>query len=173
MVKEKPFRALIYSKYDNGPLVEIKELLQRMRVDYRVLVYGAYSLEEYKTELDNSSFLIHLREQESQGISLAEAWAMDVPTFVWNPGIADVGGVQMTGCCSAPYLSEATGRFWLHIEELERAVSELRENPTMYAPREWLLQNMTDSISALALIDLLAQGILREPLHSLAFFEDR
>jgi len=48
-----------------------------------VMVYGDYSLELWKGALVLSVAAFFMTGTESQSIALAEAWAMDIPTFIY------------------------------------------------------------------------------------------
>ena len=51
---------------------------------------------------------VFLSSSESQGIALAEAWSMNVPTFVWNPKPKELNGRYFPSVDSAPYLTPET-----------------------------------------------------------------
>jgi glycosyltransferase involved in cell wall biosynthesis len=65
---------------------ECVKILKENGFAVEILYYGKYTTSEYKEALNRNNLLIHFVEQESKGISLAEAWSMDTPTIVWNPG---------------------------------------------------------------------------------------
>lgn len=47
--------------------------------------YGNYKVVKYRTVLEDARFAVFISRSESQGLALAEAWSMDVPTLVWDP----------------------------------------------------------------------------------------
>jgi hypothetical protein len=121
------------------------------------IIYGKYNVEEYKFALQQSGCLVHFVEQESQGLSLVEAWAMDVPTLVWNPGFYHATGLNFN-CSSAPYLSEKTGDCFKEEKEFENCLLKLKDNSYTFSPRNWVLNNMTDAIVAQKLLNLVSSS---------------
>lgn len=134
---------------------QCKKFLEDRGYTVTVLVYGKYTLDEYKAVLANSACLVHFVEQESQGISLAEAWATDTPTLVWDPGNFHWLGRNYLSQ-SAPYLTEKTGKKFRDFADFQA----LFENAdpvqnAAYAPRRWVLDNMTDEICAKELLAII------------------
>lgn len=79
--------------------------------------------------------LFFLSQSESQGIALAEAWAMDVPTFSWNPREFVYKMHTFKNVSSAPYTTSENGTLWKDIDELYCALNLfLKENT--YSPRK-------------------------------------
>ena len=96
---------------------------------------------------------------ETQGLALAEAWSMDVPTVVWDPrGTAEWRGRSFQSGSSAPYLTPATGRLWRTLNELEPVLRGVLAEPSAFQPREWVLAHMTDAICSAALYDIIRDG---------------
>jgi glycosyltransferase involved in cell wall biosynthesis len=109
--------------------------------------YGSYSLNELKSVLSSVDFVIYFVEQESQGIALAEIWATDTPTIVWNPGFWNYK-MKNYQSSSAPYLTEDTGLFFRTAEEFKELFVEEKLKRENFQPRQWVLENMTDEICA-------------------------
>lgn len=118
--------------------------------------YGCYSPEQYKELLKQVDAAVFISVSESQGLALAEAWAMNVPTLVWNPETAFIFNRWLT-VSSAPYLTNATGHFWKTFTDLENLLSHFNEYKKEYIPRAWILQYMTDEISVLSLLRIIFQ----------------
>jgi glycosyltransferase involved in cell wall biosynthesis len=147
-------KILIYKKFVPENLFsEIKNLLQENNFEIEIINYGSYTPSEYLEALNRNSYLIHLTESESQGISLAEAWSTNTPTFVWNPTITMYNNIVIENCSSAPYLSEKTGKYFRDISELKNIF--LRWNPDNYEPRKWVLDNMSDKVCAKTLLSII------------------
>jgi hypothetical protein len=109
--------------------------------------------------LDQSTIAVFLSRFETQGLALAEAWSMDVPTIVWDPrGVAEWRGRSFTSRSSAPYLTPATGRSWRTIDELEPVLRGALADRSSFHPRVWMLANMTDAICSAALLDIIRAG---------------
>ena len=115
------------------------------------IVYGKYSKDEYKSALERSIFSIFMSRSESQGIALAESWAMDVPTLIWQSSEQLVINKRpYSSYSAAPYLNLDLGDSWETVDELEK----LFESPKTYSPRKWLLDHMTDELSAKLLLQI-------------------
>lgn len=106
--------------------------------------------------LDRSVLSVFLSTFETQGIALAEAWAMNVPTVVWDPqGDAEWRGMHFKSDSSAPYLTRATGIAAPDTAALEPAIRQALASLGSFTPREWVLENMTDAICSKRLYELI------------------
>ncbi len=123
--QEKKKKALIYNKYDSKNLLEsIQELLYLYGWDVEIIQYGNYSQAEYKDALERAVFAIFISASESQGIALAEAWAMDVPTLVWdNLGVVVFN--HFFHSKAAPYLNPNVGLPWKNLAELNELLGKI------------------------------------------------
>jgi hypothetical protein len=111
--------------------------------------------------LDGAAVGIFLSAFETQGIALAEAWSMDVPTLAWDPGgLASWRGRSFQSGSSAPYLTPATGRLWRSIDDLEPLLRETLNAGESSHPRQWVLEHMTDAICSAALYGIIRDGIM-------------
>ena len=120
--------------------------------------HGIFEPAAYREALDHATLGVFLSTFETQGIALAEAWAMDVPTVVWDPqGEAEWRGRTFTAASSAPYLSPATGVAFRTIGELEPAIRRVLASPRDYQPRDWVLAHMTDAICSEMLYRLIRE----------------
>lgn len=148
---------LVYWKNQReGQLLKnnVVDLLKKYNWNPVVLEYGRYNQNRYKEILNSASFGIFLSRSESQGIALAEAWAMDVVTFPWNPKYRVNRGRVYSAVSSCPYLTDQTGKDWKEITELECILKDFDRGNDQYSPRQWILGAMTDAISAQLLIDI-------------------
>jgi hypothetical protein len=113
----------------------------------------------YRQLLDQSAIGVFLSTFETQGLALAEAWSMDVPTIVWDPrGEAMWRGRQFESRSSAPYLTPATGLLWRTLDELEPVLRRALAERSAFRPREWVLANMTDAMCSAALLEIVREG---------------
>ena len=152
--KPEKLRALFFRK--RPPVTLFDECVQRAQragFEVEVLVTGKYNLDGYRNALHRSNLLVHFVEQESQGISLAESWASDTPTLVWNPEWFHWQGKNFP-TSSAPYLTKRTGLFFRTAVAFSRVLEEARHS-TQFAPRAWVLENMSDEACAQRLLDLM------------------
>jgi glycosyltransferase involved in cell wall biosynthesis len=153
-------RALLYWK--NAPEILVREaeaVLDRTGVSTKFIRYGHYQSSDYRTALDDSDFTVHFSTFETQGLSLAEAWSMDVPTIVWNPqSEAKWRGRRFRAGSSCPYLTEFTGIAFRTFQALEQAIKTILDHPERFSPRAWLLSNMTDAMCSSTLYRILTES---------------
>jgi hypothetical protein len=117
-----------------------------------------FTPEQFRADLDTASAAVFLSAFETQGIALGEAWAMDVPTLVWDPqGPAEWRGHVFASRSSAPYLTAATGQTWTTLSAMTPALAGMLRDRARFAPRAWVLAHMTDAICAGALYDILTR----------------
>jgi hypothetical protein len=150
-------RVVVYQK-DAPPSLreDVERLLRTRALETTTVRYGEYDRGDYKAMLAEAAMAVFLSTFETQGLALAEAWAMNVPTLVWDPQAPTqwAGSRPFTAGSSAPFLTAATGRTWKTIEELDAHLTELAARPPSLAPRDWVLAHMTDAIGARALYRL-------------------
>lgn len=161
----KKRHCLLYVKDKSYDLHSVIELLTSLNINYHILNYGEYTTSEYRRLLRVSSFAIFISGSESQGIALQECWSTDTPTLVWkNTSIYIQGeskGMTVEAISTAPYLTEECGHFWQNIEELKMHIEQIRNSTTIYNPRKWILENMTDRQTATILVNkLILEGVL-------------
>jgi hypothetical protein len=132
--------------------------LEPIRIESRAGEHRLFKPAEYRDRLDRASFGVFLSTFETQGIALAEAWSMNVPTMVWDPrGDAEWRGRGFTAGSSAPYLTPATGAAFREIGELKPALERALQSPGSFQPREWVLENMTDAVCSKRLYELIKE----------------
>jgi hypothetical protein len=133
--------------------------LEPQRVRSRHGEHAIFRPEDYRALLDRSIIGVFLSTFETQGLALAEAWSMDVPTVVWDPrGDAVWRGRHFVSRSSAPYLTPATGRLWRPPDALEPVLRGAIADAAAFRPREWVLANMTDAICSAALLAIIREG---------------
>ena len=157
--------AVVYWKAGDETFCErVEQVVRACGLEPRRLrsLHGEHSMfnaADYRRLLDQSAIGVFLSTFETQGIALAEAWSMDVPTVVWDPqGMAQWRGRSFASGSSAPYLTPATGRRWRTIEELEPALRGALADRSAFQPRAWMLTHMTDAICSAALLDIIRDG---------------
>jgi hypothetical protein len=143
-------RAVIYWK--SGPesqCAAVERLVEAHGFRPARIRYGKYDAATYRATLDGAAIAVFLSAFETQGVALAEAWAMNVPTLVWNPlAPAEWRGWRFTSGSSAPYLSASTGVYWQSLDDLGAALTCAQRHDDRWQPREWVLAYMTDAICA-------------------------
>ena len=124
------------------------------------LIYGRFTHHEYRRALLQTDLAVFVTPTETQSLAQAEAWATDIPTLVWRGGRMRVGDRTFT-TSSAPYLSEATGRWFADSEELAALLERWPGIRAAVAPRQWVLENMTDAVCARRYMDLVDRSAPR------------
>lgn len=124
-----------------------------------------YDIGEFKEALNRSCFAVVISDQESQGLALAEMWAMDVPTICFDPHYYmwewEGRFIERDGdISSCPYLSEATGLRFSNFEELSHILGMLSAGEAQFSPRNWVLANMSDEVCARGFLELI--GIVKD-----------
>lgn len=151
---KKSKNVVLYWK-GNTVYPDIQNMLIKYGWNPLVIRYGNYTHDEFKKALENAAFAIFVTRTESQGIAMAESWAMNVPTLVWDcqkPLIFHFKIHWPTS--SAPYLTKDCGYRWKNIQELEILLQRIDTLLDACSPRAWVLENMTDVISAKMLYDI-------------------
>jgi hypothetical protein len=122
----------------------------------RVIRYGHYNHDSYRQMLMQCRFAIFISRTESQGIALAESWAMNVPTLVWNPYAWEYKG-QTRALSSCPYLNPMLGQEWNRIEELDLILKDMSRRLQCFQSRAWVLDHMSDQASAYCLLNIITR----------------
>ena len=164
-------RAVVYWKSgDESFCADVERILEAQGLRPIRLRYGHYTPSEYKRALDDSVVAVFLSAFETQGLALAEAWAMDVPTLVWNPRAeASWRGRSFAAGSSAPYLSPVTGLPWTSTEELSKTLDYALGHIEEFHPRAWVLGNMTDARCSKTLFEVIkTESAAREKVSTTA-----
>ena len=150
---------LIYKKNDPFALeARIVILAKKYGWTTKTIHYGSYKQIEYKQLLNSSDLAVFLSISESQGIALLEAWAMNIPTLVWNPGKRTVLNQKNVPVSSAPYLTEKTGATWKTLDELENLLAHHKIIRQQFQPRKWVLANMINTITTQKLYSIITNS---------------
>jgi hypothetical protein len=162
--RDRESQIIVYWKSGDENFVEEVEAIIESRVLEPVRIrYGHYSTTEYKELLDSSVFGVFLSSFETQGLALAEAWSMDVPTLVWEPrGEASYRGRSFTAGSSAPYISDATGMTWASPTDFAGVLDHAIRHRQAFRPREWVLGHMTDASCAAYLLNTIKSEATRK-----------
>ena len=145
-------KVLVYHKMrDIQELPPVFDILHEMHLNYSLVLYGEYLEEEYKRQLDETSFIIWHGIAESQGIAFQEALACDIPILVW-----DVTSVSQTRggypfepwtfqvpVTAAPYFDDSCGIKIYNSGQLRESIETMLDNYKFYLPREYILKNLS------------------------------
>lgn len=151
---KKKDQVLVYHKDESDQFCyRVCNLLKKHGYRPVIIEYGSYILEDYKRILGESAFAIIISRQESQGIYLSEAWAMDVYTICFEPNyymwkydefMIDIDG-DISTC---PYLTKKTGTTFQELRELDFILENIEDEIREASPRDWVKSNMTDECCA-------------------------
>jgi len=156
--------AIYWKSGDEAFCEQVEQIVRGFGLEPRRLRSGHgehahFSREEFRALLDQASVGVFLSAFETQGIALAEAWSMNVPTLAWDPqGTASWRGRSFRSGSSAPYLTAATGRLWRTVDDLAAVLRDVLAEPTSFQPRQWVLEHMTDAICSAALYRIIREG---------------
>ena len=163
--RTKDRTAVVYWKSGDERFCEDVEAMVRrsglepLRVRSRHGEHNIFTPETLRAMLDRSVLAVFLSTFETQGIALAEAWSMNVPTVVWDPqGDAEWRGRHFKSDSSAPYLTPATGIATRDGAGIEPAIRQALATLGGFRPREWVLENMTDAICSRTLYELIMRA---------------
>jgi hypothetical protein len=149
-------QALLYRKdlagqrnASNELISEARATLERAGFAVTYVAYGTYERADYRAMLHDADVVVFFSATESQCLALVEAWAADVPTLVWSCGQMHYRG-RVFKSSSAPYLAPANGRWFSDVAGLAALLKEWDGVRADLAPREWVLEHMTDEQCARA-----------------------
>lgn len=150
-------RVLLYVKTKSDPVVDqARSALRSSGYELREVEYGDYSPRRYLQALRECGSVVYIGGSESQGLALLEAWATNVPTFVYDAPrqeivLKDRSIVLTRGEFSpAPYLTSDVGAIWTQPEELPELCSRARD----YAPRRSVEGRFSDAETTKAYLSL-------------------
>ena len=136
--------------------------LEPVRVRSRHGEHNIFKPPELRAALDRAVISVFLSTFESQGIALAEAWAMNVPTVVWDPqGDAEWLGRRFKSESSAPYLTPSTGLAVRDVSGLDAAIAQALATLDTFQPRGWVLEHMTDAVCSRKLYEMIMDEAAR------------
>ncbi|OFW41009.1 MAG: hypothetical protein A3J29_13460 [Acidobacteria bacterium RIFCSPLOWO2_12_FULL_67_14b] len=155
-------RAVVYWKSGSEEFCgEVEQAVREagltpLRIASKPGQHSGFTPGQFHQALDEAALAVYLSDFETQGLALAEAWSMDVPTVVWDPrGRSEWMGRAFVAGSSAPYLTGRTGLSWRAPAELAPALRRALDERAQFSPRAWVLAHMTDAICAQALERLL------------------
>ncbi len=150
-------KVLVYWKTESESFCcDVENALREYGFDPIRLCYGTHNQEQFKRALDEVRFAVFISKSESQGIALAEAWSMDVPTINWDPQFLEAHGRIYSECSSCPYLTPSTGLRWQTIDEFKNILCNI--DAYTFSPRLWVIGNMSDRASAKVMLDIIAKA---------------
>lgn len=146
-------KVLVYHKLrDHKEFDYILDILKRYDIQYDVMIYGNYTEDDFLKALRQTSFIIWHGIHESQGIALQEALACNVPILICDvvSVLEEVGGSYVlqeetvaVKATAAPFFDERCGVKILDLSLFERAIEFMQDNLGHFAPRDFVLENLS------------------------------
>jgi hypothetical protein len=169
---EKTVDFLLYDKirWERERLVPqllepIRDALRDRGLSFVELRYGFYTEPDYRAALRQAAAMIFLCEHETQGLACEECLASDVPVLAWDQGrCLDANrfawGAPDIPATSVPYFDARCGLRFRNIEEFPERLEEFRDRARgrAFAPRQYILENLTLERCSARFIDLLDQA---------------
>lgn len=167
--KDKTVDFLIYNKirwnYEQRHielLSHIRSQLNKRGLSFEELRYGSYKPEDYRDALKRCRAMIFLCEHESQGIAYQECLSTDTPILAWDQGWCldpnrFAWGMPEIPATSVPFWDSRCG---VKFDSIDRFPDKLEEfldklNLKGFAPREYILENLTLEICAQRYLEIL------------------
>lgn len=141
---------LIFQKFiDDEAIKPYKSIILERGYCTAIIKYGNYCSDDYLKTLQSCKAAVFITQTtETQGIALAEAWSVDVPTFVLEVDTWSYKDYPRFPGSSSPYLSSNTGVFFSNIDDFKIKFNLFVDGKLNFSPRKWVLNSMTDSICA-------------------------
>ena len=137
---------LLYSKKKPEFTAAVQQWLEQMGYRVNLITYGRYTKEQLREACRISELAVVISQKETQGIALAEMWAMGLPTLCWDEFCYAMNDVALLPVSSCPYLTKDTGWRWRSTDELGAVLKMISRS--LFSPRSWVSKNMSDKVSA-------------------------
>lgn len=148
---------LLYCKQRYPMEIDFAErILKKNNINYIKILYGTYREDKYIKLLSRSKYIVWVGRQESQGVALQEALAMDIPILVcdvprvghWSvdektAGIFNEEENNYTNTTSAPYFNELCGVIIKDMNYLEDHIQLFEKIYCEFKPREYVVTNLS------------------------------
>lgn len=131
---------------------KIVAIIKEQNLEVVVMKYGSYRIDDYKKSLQKVDLVVVFEDGmiETQGLSIAEAWAENKPTFI-NYQINEFGGT------TAPYLCAQNGLYYKNFDELQKYIHLFYGNSAFrssFSPANFVKYNISDEVSVENLIKI-------------------
>lgn len=108
-----------------------------------------YTAQTFLSLLQSAALMVGftMYHGESQGIAWAEAWSTDVPTLILSKEGTIYEGRPLF-LKSAPFLTPSTGALFDNFGDFQHQFDLWRHGLHAFRPRQWVLEHMSDEVSA-------------------------
>lgn len=192
---ERKEKVLIYFKQRLPEELDfVKEILKGKQIPFEVIVYGHYKQSDYISALKKAKYLIWVGRQESQGIALEEALALNVPILVWDVDrvghwlasaremvVFNEKENDYRNTTAAYYFDDRCGIKLKNKQDLAAGIDSMEKEWPKLAPRQYILENLNLEKQARDLLNLYEKhygliyeaGLEEKPLNGKAWKNSR
>ena len=128
-------------------LIYVTSFLSTIGLSFRIFNYSEkYNENEYLQFIQRAKFGIWIGRHESQGFALEEALACNVPLLVWDvTSMNQEEGYHYPDfkATCIPYWDKRCGEYFYNKSEFISTFQIFFDKIDLYAPREYILQNLT------------------------------
>lgn len=137
-------------RYTTTLIDPVRTALRTAGCSFEEIRYGSYRPEDYAAALRRCRALVFLCEHESQGIAYQEALSAGLPVLAWDPGqwldpARFAWGTPHVPATSVPYFDSRCGERFSDAAAFPDVLGLFLERfrSSSYAPRDYLLENLT------------------------------
>lgn len=192
---ERKEKVLIYFKQRFPEELDfVKGLLKDKQIPFETVVYRHYKQSDYISALKTAKYMIWVGRQESQGIALEEALAMNVPVLVWDIdrfGHWLASEKEMAAfnekendyrnATAAYYFDDRCGIKIKNKQDLPGGIDSMEKRWQEFSPRQYILENLNLEKQARDLLKLYEKhygliyeaGLEEKPLNDKAWKNSR
>jgi glycosyltransferase involved in cell wall biosynthesis len=149
-----------YNLYNKELVDPVIKILNRHKLSYQYIQYGAYIPTELKNKLSQAKAVIFLCEHETQGLAYQQMLSTNTPILAW-----DRGGywqdpeyypdrVKYGPVSSVPYWDERCGRKFTNAADFEEELVEFLAAFDSFKPRDYIVENLSLEICANAYLQI-------------------
>jgi hypothetical protein len=160
-----------HERYDASLIEPIRAALGKHGRSFKEIRYGHYREEDFRSALGECRTMIFLCEHETQGIAYQQALSCGVPILAWDRGgpwqdpYYFPDRVVFAPVTSVPYWDERCGRRFTGSADFEASWGPFWENAQAgrFAPRDYILENLTLEKCAQSYVDIVRTAGARVP----------
>ncbi len=154
-----------YERHKDEIVAPVQVHLEQHSLKVAIIRYGFYREEEFHSLLGKSKAMVFIGQHETQGIAYQQALSCGVPILAWDQGGFWLDPsyfphkVQFAPVSSVPYWDERCGVKFKYISEFPTKLEEFLDklNHQQFAPRDYILENLTLEKCAKHYVDIFVQ----------------
>lgn len=155
--KNISYDCLIYFKRRSENEIESAvKFLEKNNLTYKIISYGNYDVNLFKSMLGAAKFCFLINGTESQGIAVQEIMRSNTPLFVWDiREWLDQGDEYKVPATSIPYWSDECGEVFYEESDIEQSFSKFYDRIEYYNPRKYAERELSLSASVKKLMEII------------------